>query len=250
MSIESLDNKFDIEFEIGQNGDSAITLNFKNEIGETLTKNILLIKDSIADLINSAKLPDIIPAYQSLTLYYTEPLDDIEKIKNQISDIVKNTLLSITKSQQNKSKTSTKKIIRIPVCYEAPFAPDLNTLASFLAITTKELIEKHTNGNYLVHMLGFLPGFLYLGGLDESLHYPRKNTPAINIAKGSVGIGGQQTGIYPIESPGGWHIIGRTPLTLFDANKSKPTIAEPLDEIKFYAISSKEFIQLESQARN
>ncbi len=148
-----------------------------------------------------------------------------------------------TNTIQKNSKT-----IQIPVCYEKPYAPDLNSLASFLDITPNELVERHTSGSYLVHMLGFLPGFLYLGGLDESLHYPRKNTPSINISKGSVGIGGQQTGIYPVESPGGWHIIGRTPLTLFDANRSNPTIAEPLDEIKFYAISSDEFIQLEAQS--
>ena len=243
MSIESFNFKTFTKFDIRQNGDSAITLIFKDEISESLTKEILLIKDSITNLTDSTQLTDIIPAYQSLTLYYAEPLDDIEEIKFHISDIIKNSVLTNTK--QKKSKT-----IRIPACYEESYAPDLKSLASFLEITTDVLIEKHTNENYLVHMLGFLPGFLYLGGLDKSLHYPRKNTPAINIAKGSVGIGGQQTGIYPIESPGGWHIIGRTPLTLFDVNKNYPTIAEPLDKIQFYAISSKEFIQLEAQARD
>jgi len=239
MRLKISDSKFDIK----QNGDSAITLIFKDEISESLTKYILLVKDSITNLTDRSQLIDIIPAYQSLTLYYAEPLNNIEEIKLQISDIMKISVFTNTK--QKKSKT-----IRIPVCYEEAYAPDLKLLASSLKITPNELIEKHTCGNYLVHMLGFLPGFLYLGGLNKYLHYPRKNTPAINIAKGSVGIGGQQTGIYPIESPGGWHIIGRTPLTLFDANKSNPTIAEPLDEVKFYAISSKEFIQLESQDRN
>jgi len=243
-------------FEIKQNGDSAITLIFKDEISETLTKNILFIKGVIAELIDSTQLTDIIPAYQSLTLYYAEPFYDIEKIKIQISYIVRNSVSANKKAKQNKLhstnkiiNTSAKETIRIPVCYEETYAPDLKSLASVLKITAEELIEKHTNGNYLVHMLGFLPGFLYLGGLDKSLHYPRKKTPAINIAKGSVGIGGQQTGIYPIKSPGGWHIIGRTPLTLFDANRSNPIIAKPLDEIKFFPISSKEFIQIESQAQ-
>ena len=232
MSIEN--------FEIKQNGDSAITLIFEDDISETLTKNILLVKESITSLTDRSQLNDIVPAYQSLTLYYAEPLNNIEAIKLQISDIIKSSIFNNTK----KKKSTT---IRIPVCYEEPYAHDLKSLASFLEITPNELIKKHTCGNYLVHMLGFLPGFLYLGGLDKILHYPRKNTPAINIAKGSVGIGGQQTGIYPTESPGGWHIIGRTPLIMFDANKSNPTIAEPLDKIKFYAISSKEFIQLEAQ---
>lgn len=236
-------------FNLQQNGDSAITLIFEDEMSETLTKKILSLKDAIANISDGTQLTDIIPAYQSLTLYYAAPFDSVEKIKVRLTNMVKNLVYAdVYPKQSGIASEAKRKLIKIPVCYQEPYAPDLQRLASLLEITPSELIEKHTSGNYLVHMLGFLPGFLYLGGLHESLHYPRKETPAINVDKGSVGIGGQQTGIYPVQSPGGWHIIGRCPLTMFDANRKNPTIAEPLDEIKFYSISSKEFIQLETKS--
>jgi len=233
------------DFHFRLNGDSAITLIFEDKISKSLTKNILILKNTIIHANDLPRLIDIIPAYQSLTLCYAYPIKNVKTIENQISNIIANIVLSDRPSALKKQK-----VINIPVCYEDTYAPDLKMLASELKMTTNQLIKKHTDGIYLVHMLGFLPGFLYLGGLDESLHYPRKKTPSINLAKGSIGIGGQQTGIYPIESPGGWNIIGRTPLTMFDVDKEKITIAEPLDSIKFYSISSAEFIKFNIQSQN
>ena len=135
----------------------------------------------------------------------------------------------------------TPKLIVIPVCYEEEFAPDLHHVATHCKLSKDALIEAHTRETYLVHMLGFLPGFLYLGGLNPHLYCPRKTTPATNINPGSVAIGGNQTGIYPVASPGGWHIIGRTPIALFCPEAKQPFIASALDKVNFVAISRAEY---------
>ena len=225
-------NPFD--FDIQPNGDSALTLIFQDSISKVLTKHLLTLKKHFLDSKMNMQIVDIIPAYQSLTLLFDSPISK-EEIK-QVKELAKNILVAENHKDSVQSKT-----IRIPVCYEERYAPDLLSLAENLKLLPSELIRKHTDKKYLVHMLGFLPGFLYLGGLDEELHFPRKDTAAINIAKGSVGIGGSQTGVYPVSSPGGWHIIGRTPLQMFTIGLKSPAIANPLDEIEFYPISSDEF---------
>lgn len=136
-------------------------------------------------------------------------------------------------------------MIEIPVCYDKEFAPDLSYVANYCGLTEAQIVSLHSEPEYLVHMLGFLPGFLYLGGLNQQLYCPRKTTPAKAISTGSVAIGGQQTGIYPISSPGGWQIIGRTPLKLFNPDNSEPAIASPLDKIKFVPIIKQVFKQIE-----
>ena len=129
----------------------------------------------------------------------------------------------------------------IPVCYEIEFGKDLIFLKKQLSIDIDEIILLHTSNEYKVFNIGFLPGFLYLGGLNKKIHYPRKNKPDLYIEKGSVGIGGGQTGIYPNESPGGWNIIGKTPIELFNSEKKRPCFINPGDNIKFTPISKKKF---------
>lgn len=132
----------------------------------------------------------------------------------------------------------------IPVCYDEAFAPDLAKLCTSLHLSKNELIERHTKPKYTIYFLGFLAGFLYLGGLDESLYFPRKNTPRLSVPTGSVAIGGQQTGIYPQQSPGGWNIIGNCPLCLFDVRASPPTIYQAGDTLQFVAVSADEHNRL------
>jgi inhibitor of KinA len=141
------------------------------------------------------------------------------------------------------SPASTR-IIDIPVCYEAPFAPDLPAFALGAGLSIEEVIQVHSAGTYFVHMLGFSPGFMYLGGLPPKLHCPRKATPATRVPAGSVAIGGEQTGIYPQSTPGGWHIIGRTPLMLFNATRQPPNLVNALDSVRFMPITAEQFEQL------
>ena len=137
-----------------------------------------------------------------------------------------------------------KKIWEIPVCYEHEFGTDLGGVALGKRMRVNDLIDLHSEGIYRIHFFGFLPGFMYLSGLPEVLHTPRKAVPDRSVARGSVGIGGSQTGIYPMESPGGWHILGRTPVRLFESNQNPPVWASPGDQIQFIKIGTEEMKRL------
>jgi KipI family sensor histidine kinase inhibitor len=131
-----------------------------------------------------------------------------------------------------------QRIWEIPVCYEPDFGKDLRALALLHRMTTYQLIDLHSSQTYRIHFCGFLPGFMYLNGLPDQLHTPRKSAPDRTIEAGSVAIGGAQTGIYPMESPGGWHVIGKCPIRMFDPNTTPPVWAEPGDRIQFEQIDS------------
>lgn len=139
-----------------------------------------------------------------------------------------------------------KKIWQIPVCYEFECARDLATLAKSKNLSPEELIRKHSSKPYRMHFYGFLPGFMYLQGLPKKLHSPRKSLPDKDVPAGSVAIGGSQTGIYPRNSPGGWHLIGQTPINLFDPNSMPPVWAEPGDRIQFFSISKEELVTIQT----
>jgi inhibitor of KinA len=136
--------------------------------------------------------------------------------------------------------TAQSSLVKIPVCYDNEFAPDLQRMAQSKNISADEIVRIHIADTYRVYMLGFLPGFAYLGRLDKKIAMPRKSHPA-PVAAGSIGIAGNQTGIYPLASPGGWQIIGRTPLQLFDADRTEPTLLKAGDTVQFYSISKHEF---------
>ena len=136
---------------------------------------------------------------------------------------------------------------KIPVCYEETHAPDLASLAQALNKTPDEVIQLHTTASYRICFIGFLPGFLYLNGLSQELFLPRKEKPLLKVPKGAVAIGGKQTGIYPNESPGGWHLIGNTPSSFFDSKKSPPCFAKAGDWISFDSINYKEYLKIEEQ---
>lgn len=185
-------------------------------------------------------LKDIIPAYSSLTVTYDpflikttyRPTSSVFAwVKEKLED-------AYHRSTENSAVPSA--LHRVPVCYEQEYAPDLEALALQLNTTTKEIIALHTAVVYRVFMIGFLPGFAYLGSVDERIAAPRKPKPAPVLA-GSVGIAGKQTGIYPLNSPGGWNIIGRIPLKLFDPHAEQPVWMKPGDEIQFFPITAREF---------
>lgn len=139
----------------------------------------------------------------------------------------------------------TDRVWQVPICYDHEFGTDLQQLALEKNISQEQLIALHTTPLYRIHFYGFLPGFFYLNGLDPRLSTPRKSVPSASVQKGSVAIGGSQTGIYPKESPGGWHILGKTPLSLFDRQQQPPVWAKPGDRIQFVAIDTKQFHQWE-----
>ena len=186
---------------------------------------------------------DLIPAYHTLTLIY-----DIEKCFTFLQEN-NFTLLSwahillddFENNSINESHFTTKKSIQIPVCYEAIFGIDLENIKTKKNISIAEIIKLHSEKIYTVYCLGFLPGFTYMGIVDEKITYPRHPKPRANVSAGSVGIAGAQTGIYPKNSPGGWQIIGRTPLQIFDSAPHKLSLLKAGDQVQFYPISLDEF---------
>jgi inhibitor of KinA len=137
--------------------------------------------------------------------------------------------------------STNKRLIKIPVCYDLSFAPDLVSLAEQHQLTTDKVIQLHTGKNYRVFMIGFLPGFAYMGSVDEKINTPRLSKPRTLVPAGSVGIAGEQTGIYPFDSPGGWQLIGKTPVQMFSASRDLPCYLQPGDEVQFYPITLSEY---------
>lgn len=216
------------------NSDHSILIEFEGDISESLLRYILGAAESIHNKPPTGFI-ELVPAYNSLLVIF-EPLEF--QPEQALSDI------KTTIEQAKPVSAGSSRTIEIPVCYDVRVAHDIDYVADYCGMTVEELIEAHSSQNYTVYMLGFLPGFLYLGGLDERLHCPRRDNPRTKIEAGSVGIGGSQTGVYPIASPGGWQIIGRTPTTMLDIEQSPPSIANPLDNIRFVPISYEEFKKL------
>lgn len=218
-------------YRIVANGDAGLSVVFTAQVSEKLTRHIQVLSRLCAKEF-AGLVTDIIPAYQSLTLCYLPFAAHQQQIMEKLQRILRHDLPEQDLNSQ---------LITIPVCYEQAYAPDLISLAQACDLSVEQVIALHSNTDYLLHMLGFSPGFLYLGGLDPRLSCPRKTTPSARVPAGSVGIGGNQTGIYPQQTPGGWHIIGRTPITLFNPNLPSPCVAQPLDKIRFTAISAADF---------
>ncbi|MFT4537157.1 MAG: inhibitor of KinA [Saprospiraceae bacterium] len=225
-------SKFDIQ--VSQMGESAILIEWPQRIDESILEDVISFKNLVLKS-QSNKLVNHTPAYSSLLLQYDQSLN-FETMRRELLELyqLSNTSINIRTKEWH-----------IPVCYHASLALDLESFIS-KSISHKDLIQLHTGGIYRVYMIGFLPGFLYLGGLPEQLHLPRKLTPDLKIPKGAIAIGGQQTGIYPMVSPGGWHVIGQTPLSLFDINSDTPTPIRQGDMVKFYEIDMKTYEVLKS----
>jgi inhibitor of KinA len=160
-----------------------------------------------------------------------------------LGERVKDALL---KAKHNKG-ASEGRTVELPVCYGGEFGPDLATVAEHAKLSPEEVIKRHCAGNYLVYLVGFSPGFAYLGGLAKELATPRHATPRPRVPAGSIGIGGEQTGVYPVSTPGGWNLIGRTPLRLFLPEQDPPVMLRAGDRVKFRAISMEEFVTMEDR---
>lgn len=192
---------------------------------------------------------EYVAAFASVTVYYDLPRIrqvQSERSVNQrqpafefVAALLQDILKNLVDSQENKAR-----VVEVPVCYGGEFGPDLEYVAEHNHLTSEEVIAIHSGGEYLVYMIGFAPGFPYLGGMSERIAAPRRQTPRVIIPGGTVGIAGMQTGVYPIATPGGWQLIGRTPLELFCPQHNPPTLLQSGDIIKFRPISRQEYEQL------
>lgn len=220
------------EVQILPSGDSALLVKFGEKISESDNRKVAALQNNL-EMKKIHGVTEVIPAYASLLVVYNPLMIPFKTIYGEIRKVLEETGTA-------KGAESSRKIV-IPVCYDATFGPDLREVSEKTGLSTDEIIKIHTAATYRVFMLGFTPGFPYLGKTDERIACPRKDTPRQVIAEGSVGLAGRQTGIYPIESPGGWQIIGRTPLKIFDPGKKNIFLFQAGDLVRFKAIGIKEF---------
>ncbi|HHI00097.1 MAG TPA: 5-oxoprolinase subunit PxpB [Thermococcus litoralis] len=216
-------------------GDSALVIIFGDRIDEKINKKV----HAVANAIEKAApdwLIEVVPTYTSIYVYY----DSLKLSYREALNAIKPLLSAEPKEEK-------PRIVEIPTVYGGEFGPDIEFVAKHNGLSVDDVIEIHSKPLYRVYMLGFLPGFAYLGGMDERIATPRLEKPRLKVPAGSVGIAGKQTGWYAIESPGGWRLIGRTPLKTFDPSKSPPSIVKAGDYVKFVPISEEEFRELYRQ---
>lgn len=212
-------------------GNSILLLIWENKISDEIHRHVLQVQ-ALLNKFYQNEILEIVPSYQSLSVYFHHKVSVLSYLKE-----IENTVNKTIPPKVEISSTT----YYIPVCYEPKYAPDLNRVLDFHSMSHEELIELHTTPLYKVFFIGFLPGFPYLGGLNEKLHTPRKENPSRKVKKGSVAIGGEQTGIYTTNSPGGWNVIGESPVNFFDINDEKPALFKAGDFIKFFSIDEKTY---------
>ncbi|MBS4192636.1 5-oxoprolinase subunit PxpB [Bacillus sp. FJAT-49705] len=228
-------------------GDSALIV----QIGEGISPSIHQKVQALSVLVNNYPFDgfvESVPAFNNITIHYDPVVVYQTQMKNLVSNHFPLTPFQIVSSKVNElfqyideTQNFAARLVEIPVLYGGEYGPDLDYVASYHKISAEEVIRIHTQCECLVYMIGFAPGFPFMGGMNEEIATPRRETPRLSITPGSVGIAGKQTGIYPLETPGGWQIIGRTPLDLFRPDLSPPTLLQAGDKIKFVQISPEEY---------
>lgn len=218
--------------------ESSLLISFGDAIHEEVHARVMQGK-AVIEATPFPGFVETVPAYTTLAVYYN-PVE-VEKKNETVSATVLQTLQKLLETGSEDQWTTTGTIAEIPVCYDPAFAPDLNATAENLKLSVEELINIHSGKTYKVFMIGFTPGFPYMGPVDERIFTQRKTQPRLKVEPGSVAVAGNQTGIYPFATPGGWNIIGRTSLLLFDRNRSNPFLLKAGDEVKFKQISKEEF---------
>lgn len=217
-------------------GDQAVTVEWGSTIDEHINRQVHAFARKVEALSHPA-ITEVVPTYRSATVHYRPEVLSYEELKQL--------LLSLT--QGGAEEGEELPVVEIPVCYGGEYGPDLEEVAQHCSLTPEEVIARHTAPTYRIYMLGFTPGFPYLGGMDPSIAAPRRKEPRIHIPAGSVGIAGEQTGVYPIVSPGGWQLIGRTPLRLFDPQREQPILLSAGAGIRFVPIDEETFRKMEEK---
>jgi inhibitor of KinA len=234
-------------------GDSVLVVRvreqFEDAPDETLDEVL-----RVFELLQRAAIPGVIelaPAYTSVGVFFDPVVvrksnGAANAVLDELAKRIQSAIVPAARRRhRRRTAASAPRVIEIPVCYDAEFGFDLDRVAEHTKLSKREVVHLHSTGEYRVACIGFVPGFTFLAGLPKSLATPRRDVPRKEIPPGSVGIGGAQTGIYPLRSPGGWNLIGRTPLQLFDASKNPPTVLHPGDRVRFRAITRTEFESFE-----
>jgi inhibitor of KinA len=227
-------------FNIFPLGESALVIDYGDKIDVEINKKIGQLFNRLKQ-IEEPIITDLVPAYSSLAVYFDIFILQQEKSGNESCfDLMSDFIESLALEEEDELEEK-RAVVEIPVCYGGAFGSDLAYAAHHKDLPVEKFIELHTSVIYRVFMIGFLPGFPYMGEIDERIALPRKQVPQKNVPAGSVGIAGRQTGIYPLNSPGGWQIIGRTPVSMFNLKNDQPVLLQPGDKVKFYSITEHEF---------
>jgi inhibitor of KinA len=225
-----------LNFQLIPSGDTSIVVEFGDRIDRDVNRRVL----NATTVLKSANIKgiiEVVPTYRSLMVHY-DPL----KVSSKLLEDLLPPLLEIDDSYEIQARRW-----HIPVCYEHELAPDLEYVARSAGMSTGDVARLHSSKSYHVYMIGFLPGFPYMGDLPEELRLPRRDTPRVNVPMGSVAIAMAMTAVYPVESPGGWHLIGTTPIQMFDSTATNPALFSAGDQVQFMEISNADFLAMESE---
>jgi len=213
-------------------GDAAIVAEFDERIDPQVNARTLALANALR-AASIAGVRDIVPTFRSVAVYFDPLATDITMLRAYVRQV---------SAREFDASVESASSVEIPVCYDREFAVDIDEVSAFAGgLSSEDVIALHTASTYRVFMLGFAPGFAYLGSVDARIALPRRASPRLQVPAGSVGIAGQQTGIYPMDSPGGWNIIGRTPLRMVSLNGPDPSLLKPGDEVRFRRVSRQEF---------
>ena len=233
-----------MEYSLLPFGEKAVIIRLGTEINEQMHHKVMGLLQAL-ELEPLHGVIEYVPAYCSITVHYNPLLmKSVSHLKQSASKMLQMQLQQRIEQYEQQTVEAAHvehRIIEIPVCYGGTYGPDLSEVARYNELTTDAVVQIHCEQSYLVHMLGFVPGFPYLGGMDKRIATPRKAIPKTHIVAGSIGIAGEQTGIYPLDTPGGWRIIGRTPLRMFNPLDEVPTLVQAGDWVKFIPITGEQF---------
>ncbi|MBQ5953659.1 MAG: 5-oxoprolinase subunit PxpB [Lachnospiraceae bacterium] len=212
-------------------GDTSLTVEFGNEINESINHDIRAYKIAL----EKAGIPGIVetvPTYRSLMVHYDPSVIRYGALREKLEQLL---------GEMAAIEIPPSPVLEIPVLYGGEMGPDLPFVAEHAGMSEEEVVRIHSSAEYLIYMLGFTPGFTYLGGMSDKIAVPRLKQPRVKIPAGSVGIAGTQTGVYPIDSPGGWQLIGRTPVKMYDPDREVPILPEAGQYIKFFPVTQEEY---------
>jgi KipI family sensor histidine kinase inhibitor len=219
------------EFRMCPVGDQAVLCEFGDVIDEGINNRVHCLRNSIMEK-NIQGVTEIVPTYRSLLVFYNMSIISYRKLTKIISAI---------DIEAEADRIEDKKIRVVPCLYGGEYGPDLQEMSNELGMDIEQIINIHQGVDYKIYMLGFLPGFVYLGGLDKRIHMPRLDVPRTKIPARSVGIGGSQTGVYPMESPGGWRLIGSTPLDFYNPKREPPVLCKAGEYIRFVSVTQSDY---------
>jgi len=221
-----------LDFRISPEGDSTLVIEFDERVDPVVNARAIRLADAI-QYSGIAGIRDVVPTYRSVAVFF----DPLRTSYKSLVDWVTRAASAVPEGVVEQSQT----LIRVPVCYDEDLGPDLLSVASLANLSINQVVALHASTIYRVFMLGFLPGFAYMGIVDERIRAPRRATPRPRVPRGSVGIAGAQTGVYPLDVPGGWQLIGRTPVRPFDPSRHEPFLFKPGDAVRFMPIDRSEY---------